>query len=522
MIELRDVSFSFDGESDVLSHVSLSLREGEHVVLLGRNGSGKSTLVRLLNGSLRPDGGRVALDGADVTGAPRDSLARATGYVRQDPLNQIVSDLCYDEVAFGPRNLGLAAEEVRSRVEGALEACGISRLAPRLTSELSGGQQQLLALAGVLAMRPRHLVLDEVEAYLDQATRTQLRSVVRALVSDGAGVIEVAHSGEALLDATRVVVLERGSVTWEGLPEALLCDRAALRASGLADDPVARALARAVGSGLSLSRAGSPDALAPFVDDVSGGDVPGAPSTSRLAARGVSVSYDELPALRGASLEAAGLVLLVGPSGSGKTTLARVLSGVLAPDAGEALLDGAPVRAGMVGLAFQRPEDQLFCETVLDDVMYGPRARGAGEGAERLARDAAARLGVAPDLLGRSPFSLSGGQMRRVSLAGVVASRPGAYVLDEPSAGLDAPGRAELALLVRGLADEGAAVVVITHDAGEWLGVADGVAYIRDGGVVARSSSAEAAIRPELFEAAGLEAPLLVRARARREATSHA
>ena len=122
MIELRDACFSFDGEKNVLDHVSLSLEGGEHLVLLGRNGSGKSTLGKLLSGSLRPSDGSVLLDGLDVSAAPRANLARATGYVRQDPLSQIVSDLCFDEVAFGPRNLGLPREEVRSRTAEALEA----------------------------------------------------------------------------------------------------------------------------------------------------------------------------------------------------------------------------------------------------------------------------------------------------------------------------------------------------------------------------------------------------------------
>ena len=522
MVELRDVSFSFDGERNVLDHVSLSLGPGEHLVLLGRNGSGKSTLGKLLNGSLRPSRGSVLLDGDDVSAAPRAALARATGYVRQDPLTQIVSDLCSDEVAFGPRNLGLSRDEVRHRVAEALETCGIAGLAQRLTSELSGGQQQLLALAGALALRPRHLVLDEAESHLDQAARSRMRAVVRELVAAGVAVLEIAHSGEALLDATRVIVLSGGAVAWEGAPEDFLRCREALETSGLAEDPVTVALASAVGDGAPLSRAGLVESLAPYVPESAERPARGV-EVCPLRAEGVVVSYDGLPVLRGVGLDTEGLTLLLGASGSGKTTLARVLAGVLAPDAGAATLGGAPVRAGMVGLSFQRPEDQLFCETVLDDVAYGPLARGAGDDeARELARSAAARLGVGEELLGRSPFSLSGGQMRRVALAGVVAARPGAYVFDEPSAGLDAPGRAELARVVRMLVDEGAAVVVITHDAGEWLDVADDVVYIRDGVIVATASAADARRRPGLFDAAGLEAPLLVRARAAREGATHA
>ena len=168
MIELRDVCFSFDGEISVLDHVSLTVGAGERVLLLGSNGSGKSTLARLLNGSLPPSSGTVSVDGAV------DGLARLVGYVRQDPRNQLVSAVVSDEVAFGPRNLGLSREEVVARADEALDACGISRLRDRMTSELSGGQQQLVALAGVLAMRPRYLVLDEATSMLDKATRAHV------------------------------------------------------------------------------------------------------------------------------------------------------------------------------------------------------------------------------------------------------------------------------------------------------------------------------------------------------------
>ena len=163
MIELRDACFSFDGERSVLDHVSLTVGVGERVLLLGSNGSGKSTLARLLNGSLAPSSGTVSVDGAT------DGLARLVGYVRQDPRNQLVSAVVSDEVAFGPRNLGLPREEVVARADEALDACGISGLRDRMTSELSGGQQQLVALAGVLAMRPRYLVLDEATSDRDLA-----------------------------------------------------------------------------------------------------------------------------------------------------------------------------------------------------------------------------------------------------------------------------------------------------------------------------------------------------------------
>ena len=190
------------------------------------------------------------------------------------------------------------------------------------------------------------------------------------------------------------------------------------------------------------------------------------------------------------------------------------MAGVLEADAGSCELDGTPVRAGDVGLAFQRPEDQVFCDTVRDELSYGPRMRGANEGEIATAVAEAARELAVEGLLDRSPFELSGGQMRRVALASVVSARPAAYVFDEPTAGLDAPARRELRDVVRGLVRAGAPAIVVTHDAAEWLDEAAAVVFLAEGRIVATASGDEAACSPELFRAAGLEPPLLVRLRA--------
>lgn len=523
MIELRDVGFSY-GTADVLRGASLVVRPGERVVLLGRNGSGKSTLSRLVNGSLMACSGEVAVDGIASTPETRRAIASAVGYVRQDPRNQIVSPLVLDEVEFGPRNLGLPREEVRRRAGRALEACGIERLRTRMTDELSGGQQQLLSLAGVLAMEPRYLVLDEVGSHLDEASRAVIADLVRRFVRGGTGVLEVVHGPEALFGASRVVVLEGGRIAWEGRPDDFLRSEGALKASGLADDPLAAPLAELVRGGGMLGERPDPAAIAAVLagPGVPGGEV-GRSGRHRLELRNASVSYDGLVALDDVTLACSGVTLLLGASGSGKTTAARTLAGVLAPDAGGALLDGAPVRAGEVGLSFQRPEDQLFADTVLEDLSFAPRMLGLSpEEADVRAHEAAERLGVAGDLLDRSPFELSGGQMRRVALAGVLAAHPRACVFDEPSAGLDAPARRALRELVSSLAREGVAALVVTHDAAEWLDVADDVVLLARGRVVARAGAKEAARSPELFRAAGMEPPLLVRARAMAQGDSHA
>ena len=547
MLEARDITFAFggaEGVSDaygssgglVLAGASICLEPGETVALVGRNGSGKSTLARVLCGSLEPDGGAVSLDGA---AAAPEELRGLVGLVRQDPESQLVAPTVFDEVAFGPCNLGLSEDEVRARVAGSLASCGLDGFGDRLVSTLSGGEMQRLALAGVLAMRPRYLLLDEACSQLDGASRSLVRGIVRSCARGGMGVLTITHDLEEVVACDRIVLLERGGVAWQGLPEELVGDRGLLGRAGLAGSAMAPAYELLAHAGVTrlgmlgaegLARAACSAGLRERVlsgldarvrregDDatadatVTAGEG-GASSEPALALEGVTVRYGAVRALSDVTLrlEPGCVTLLAGPSGSGKSTLARVASGLLGPDAGRALLGGGAPAPGMVGLCLQRTEDQLFCETVLADVAFGPTNLGcAPDEAEGRAREALRALGVDEGLWERSPFALSGGQRRRAALAGIVAMGPRAYVLDEPTVGLDAEGRTFLHELVRTLAARGHAVLVISHDVCEWLEVASRVALLRAGSVAWRGTARELVDEPGPLEAAGLATPTWV------------
>lgn len=525
MIRARDIRYRYPGSScDALSGVSLDVASGEFVVLLGANGSGKSTLSRLLARSLELQCGSVEVDGRNLQATTYDGCV---GYVRQDPESQFVAPIVFDEVAFGPCNLGLPAEEVRKRVHEALDDCRLAGFEDRAVDTLSGGEKQRLALAGVLAMHPRYLVLDEVMSQLGDASRSSLRGVLRGLARRGVGILLISHSPQEAAYADRVVVLEAGRLVWESTPNLLFADeeRASRVFPGSRLSSVLAVLAkdgcdltscrtayqlvsfaRKAGHGHELHdslRVGSKRAVS-----CSDGE---ASSSCGLSLRDIQLNLGGAQILDDVSLEIPSrhLTLVIGPSGAGKSTLARVAAGILEPDAGSVTLAGKSVVRGAIGFALQRPEDQLFLNSVLEDVEFGPVNLGASrEEARHRAQRSLKLLKVPEDLWPRSPFQLSGGEKRRVAIAGVIAMSPAALVLDEPTDGLDASCRTVLINAVRDLADQGQPVIVVSHDVGEWMYAADDVVLLERGRIRWRGTPSELASAYEVLERWGVGVPL--------------
>ena len=532
----REVRYRYPrATSDAVAGVSLRIVPGERVCVLGANGCGKSTLLAMFSGSLRPLSGEVEPDQSD----PDSPLSIR---VRQDPVTQVVSSVVLDDVEFGPLNLGLERSRARSLALESLAGCGISELAARGTSELSGGQLQLVVLAGALAMRPGVLVLDEVTSQLDAVASSLVREIVSRACDHGVGVVEVTHSLSDLIGADRAVIMEKGRLAWEGTVDGLLGDASLIARAQLGCEGLGCALPVLERAGwrsamgldhdrmLGLARdAGLRDELLDALpDDVvvaaastkascdrdsraglqSSGMCPG--GRPALELRDACVRYGGVEALREVSLalRPGRVTLVAGESGCGKTTLLRVMSGTLAPDSGSALLCGWRVRPGDVGLCFQRPESQLFCDTLWEDVAMGPRNLGLGEdGVVERAREALCALGIEGDLWDRHPLALSGGQRRLAAIAGVVAMGSPAVLLDEPTAGLDADARRRVHGLVRDLAERGVAVCVVSHDVVEWLCDADDVALMRDGVVAWEGDASDVMACAGSLEAAGLAAP---------------
>lgn len=253
MIILDSVSYSYNGTGRVLEDISVQIKPGEYLALIGANGCGKTTFLRLMNGLLSPSVGRVTVDGIDTKDSrtlPR--VRQLVGMVFQNPDTQIVGMTVEEDVAFGPGNLGVASAEIRRRTLRNLEKTGIRDLAHRAPHSLSNGEKQLVAIAGILAMEPGYLVLDEATAYLDPAGRTRILALVSQLNRDGISVVHVTHDMDEAARAGRVLVMEKGKVIMDGPPEEIFGKADELAALGLGIPGAARLALRLRSAGIPL------------------------------------------------------------------------------------------------------------------------------------------------------------------------------------------------------------------------------------------------------------------------------
>lgn len=465
-VELRGFTWRHAGrKKPAVRDLTLSVADGERVLLLGASGAGKSTLLRALAGLLPADSGeqhgRILVDGVDA----REARDR-TGILFQDPAAQLVMARSGDDVAFGPENRGVPHAELWPRVDAAMATVGFPYGRDRDTSALSGGEQQRLALAGVLALRPSLLLLDEPTANLDPEGAAQIRASLRAAVP-GATLVMIEHRvAEVAGMVDRVIVLAAdGGLLADGPPGRVFADHGTtLTAEGVwipgATPPTPR---RSPGLGETLIEA----------TDL-GLRHPGTPEPS-LSDVDLTVAAAELVAVRGTN-------------GSGKSTLAALLGGLLKPTAGRVratpALAGrhastpphrwrARVLAGAIGSVFQNPEQQFVTSRVRDELALGPRRVGMSPS------DVDARVSGLLERLRLSalaeanPFTLSGGQARRLSVATALATAPGLLILDEPTFGQDRRTWLELVALIADLRDEGGGVVAVTHDEDFVTAVAD-------------------------------------------------
>jgi len=502
LIKFYDLSYYYpDSSKPVLDHISLDISEGEFVLVIGPSGSGKSTLLRCLNG-LVPHftggrlAGRVQVAGRDPADLGPRGMSDLVGFVLQDPEAQFVADVVEDELAFGMENLGLAPPIMRKRIEEVLDQLDIAGLRHRRVSSLSGGERQRVAIAAVLTLQPRVLVLDEPTSQLDPQAAEEVLTVLHQLNHDlGLTVILSEHRLERVLQFTDRVIYLRGN----GVPPVIGSPRRVIAHSDLAP-PLVR-LGRELGWDplpLTLKEARrfvSPACPTPPQPPPmrggrgGGGRQHSIPTSPACRLDDVWFAYNGHPVLNGVQLEInqGEVIALMGRNGSGKTTLLKHIVGLLGPCRGRVEVLGRDLRGlevaeiiQHVGYVPQNPNSLLFAETVCDEVAFTRRNHGLPTEAPV---DLLAQFGLSA-LKNAYPRDLSVGERQRVALAAILAAEPEILLLDEPTRGLDYLQKQALTAFLRAQQAAGRTIVLATHDVELVATCADRVVLMGDGEIV--------------------------------------
>lgn len=502
IIEVENVSFDYisrdeDGKeisrSPVLKDISLSVPEGQFLAILGHNGCGKSTLAKHFNAILTPTAGKVTVAGIDTSDEERlFDIRQTVGMVFQNPDNQLVATIVEEDVAFAPENMGVPQPEIRRRVDEALKQVDMYEYREHAPHQLSGGQKQRVAIAGVIAMQPKCIVMDEPTAMLDPKGRREVMNTIHALNKEkGITVVLITHYMDEAAQADRVVVMDGGKIIMDNVPKKIFSRVKELRAVGLDVPQVTELCDMLIEKGVDIS----PEIIheqecAEALFRLTGGRsavIPPKPEEPVednrpvvLTADKVTYKYSvgtpfEKTAVDSVDLEIreGEFVGIIGHTGSGKSTLIQHFNGLVKPTSGRVLVDGADIWGRgvnirdirfKVGLVFQYSEHQLFEETVAKDIAYGPKNMGLTEEEIKQRVVSAAESMDIVKLLNKSPFELSGGQQRRVALAGVLAMDPEVLILDEPAAGLDPKGRDKILGQIKQYHEKyGKTILLVSH-----------------------------------------------------------
>ncbi len=565
VITFEKVKFSYPASDGVfaVNGVDLIVKRGEFLSVIGHNGSGKSTLARLINGLLEADEGKINVLGLDVSeGKNSIEIRKKVGIVFQNPDNQMVASIVEDDVAFGPENIGVKREEIGERIDWALKAVGMEKFRRSTPSRLSGGQKQRIAVAGALAVKPEILILDESTAMLDPKGRREVIEVVERLNrEEGMTVILITHFMEEALLADRTVVMNRGEIVLSGTPEEIFENGEKLEVYNLSLPRITEIINTLNGAGLNLKNVLRPEELSVQLlsrfsekgirsaqsSPASEAEIISAPEWD-IDVKNLTFTYSKkspfaTKALKGINLHIGGgeFFGIIGHTGSGKSTLVQHLNALIKLPQAEKKYRAKRVKKGQappvlpeiyvgqfnladkktdfkalrasVGMVFQYPEYQLFAETVFSDVAFGLKNFKKDlkpEEIENAVRESIEVVGLNyAEVKDKSPFDLSGGQKRRVAIAGVIVTKPQILILDEPAAGLDPLGKKEIMELLHKLHREWCkTVIIVSHDMDEVAENCTRAAVIADGEVVICDVPAKLFSREDELLSLGLDIPL--------------
>ncbi len=538
MIALEQVGFAYNAGRDdaivALRDVSLTIQQGELVALLGHNGSGKSTLAKILAAVHIATSGSATINGIPATETNAFDIRREVGLVFQRPDDQLIASRVVDDIAFGPENLGLPREQIEERIDAVIDALDLHTIRNASISTLSGGERQRVAIAGVLAMQPSFVILDEPTTMIAPPQARQLLTLIQHLRQQlGIGFIHITHFMHEVINFDRIVVMHAGRVMMQGSPKEIFSRQDELTVVGL-DVPLVTHIGQTlVHRGMTLdtpvlSVHQLAQQLTPQMttkDTTPPASTPNKPVQSPfITLENVHFTYLKDTPMQSVGLDGAScsihrgeIVALLGGTQAGKSTLIECILGLRKPHIGTVYVDGQNIHAPSfdigalrerIGVVFQQPETQLFEETVGKDVSFAPRRKKLPAEQSRALVEAslnAVGLDYATFRL-RYVYALSGGQKRRVAIAGVLAAEPEVLILDEPVAGLDPRGRRELAHLIARLSKErNLTVILVGNTIDELAELADRVIIMHQGRVTAQGPLSQLLHDADTLHAQGLE-----------------
>lgn len=552
----RDVDGNVIATEEILKGVDLTIKKGEFIALLGRNGSGKTTFSKQLNAILRPSEGTVTVDEMGTRDAEKlYDIRQHVGMVFQNPDNQMVAANVEEEVAFGPENLGMESDTIVARVKQALEQVRMWKRRKTAPNHLSGGQKQRIAIAGILAMHPDYIVLDEPTAMLDPKGRKEVMEALQRLNQEQEmTVILITHDMEEAALASRVILLADGQMRFDGRPEKFFGADALLAEMGM-EAPLSYRVRKLIDSDVFEKKIGDARVEEATIDkrekvaeyDKTGREWEASSelvdkkknkkaeaetdekNQDLLSLQHVSYIYSPGTAYEKVALDDVNLSLgkgeivgLAGHTGSGKSTMIQLLNGLLKPTGGTITFEGKDIHAkgysgnylrSKVGMVFQYPEHQMICDTVWEDVAFGPGKQGlTGEACETRVEEALRFVDLPEKYYQASPLQLSGGQKRRVAIAGVLAMQPEYIILDEPAAGLDAAGKREIFDRIRRMSrEQGIGVLLVSHSMEDLAEYADWIIVLDDGKKILDDRPAQVFAKRETLADCGLDVPETVK-----------
>ena len=544
-IKSKDLKYEytkFDDENNkkevvkALKGVDITVKKGEFVSVLGHNGSGKSTFAKLVNGLNMLTDGTLYVRGLDASNSENIwDIRQNVGMVFQNPDNQIIATVVEEDVAFGPENIGMPPEEIVKNVDIALKAVSMEEFRKAAPAYLSGGQKQRVAIAGILAMKPECIVLDEPTAMLDPLGRKEVMDTITRLNSEeGITIVLITHYMEEAALADKIYVINDGEIAIEGTPREIFKNVNKMRELYL-DVPQITELSYLINKEnekmpndiLSIDELINKAKEIGFVDNFKyeKNQKPVKSSEPILEVKNLTHIYGKETAFEKVALKNVNITInkgdfvgLIGHTGSGKSTLIQHLNALVKANEGGVYFKGQDINADKsklkfirqnIGLVFQYPEHQIFESTIYDEVAFGPKNCGlSGDELDKRIKEALDFVGMGESFYKKSPFDLSGGQKRRVAIASVLAMKPEILILDEPMAGLDPYGRDEILSNIKKMHNDlGITIILVSHSMEDISNIADKILVMNKGQVAMYDTVDNVFSQADELTKIGLNAP---------------